>query len=594
MDDIADLQTQAASVSVHAAEAAAYHAPNSDPPPWMTALAEDPCYDWLRVQWARCQRTKGCYYDPAAAEAIVAKWPIYFRMTVDRFATQPFHLATYQAAVVRMIFGWRRVIDVMDIAGGKSRRVAVRHFRRLLLWLPRKGAKTEFMASLALAVWALTPVYAGEGYCFARNEEQGRIAFERMKRMSTMSNEFQAFDIQPSARNLFLPGSHSNFSLVSGAEKGKHGKIPSVILGDEMHEWTDRTVMEVLSQGCGPRLEPMELYASTCGRGSDGPGLELYEETQQIIDGRIDDPTTLGVIFAADPKDDIYDERTWAKANPLLGVTPTLDFLRGKAAAAKLSRDHEENFKAYHLNIWAEAVDRWINLNLWDASGGDDADAWKSMWTRNKGRKCILGYDLAATKDFTALVALFEPDENGRRDLAVKLWLPSGALAEMPNRERSQRERWAAAGAFNLIDTQVMDQDLIGDAIEQAMVDYKVQRIAFDGYFSTKLYTDLIKADVPQGLFLEVRQGHTTLGDAIVFFEQDYANRKALNHGHHPVLRWMAGNVVMRTDANNNKLPGKKVSRANIDGIAATLNAYRAMLIAPQKSIYATRGLIAV
>ena len=34
----------------------------------------------------------------------------------------------------------------------------------------------------------------------------------------------------------------------------------------------------------------------------------------------------------------------------------------------------------------------------------------------------------------------------------------------------------------------------------------------------------------------------------------------------HPVLKWMAANLVMRQDANGNKMPDKRRSRARIDG----------------------------
>ena len=42
-----------------------------------------------------------------------------------------------------------------------------------------------------------------------------------------------------------------------------------------------------------------------------------------------------------------------------------------------------------------------------------------------------------------------------------------------------------------------------------------------------------------------------------------------LSHGGHPVLRWMAGNVSIETDAVDNWKPSKKKSRERIDGIVA-------------------------
>ena len=43
--------------------------------------------------------------------------------------------------------------------------------------------------------------------------------------------------------------------------------------------------------------------------------------------------------------------------------------------------------------------------------------------------------------------------------------------------------------------------------------------------------------------------------------------------GGNPVLRWMAGNVSLETDAADNWKPSKKKSRERIDGIVALIMA---------------------
>lgn len=46
-----------------------------------------------------------------------------------------------------------------------------------------------------------------------------------------------------------------------------------------------------------------------------------------------------------------------------------------------------------------------------------------------------------------------------------------------------------------------------------------------------------------------------------------------MNHGGHPVLKWMAQNVVMRQDPAGNIKPDKEKSVEKIDGIVATIMA---------------------
>ena len=57
-----------------------------------------------------------------------------------------------------------------------------------------------------------------------------------------------------------------------------------------------------------------------------------------------------------------------------------------------------------------------------------------------------------------------------------------------------------------------------------------------------------------------------------------------LRHGGHPVLRWMASNVAVETDAAGNLKPSKKKSTERIDGIVAMIMALgRSMVAEPEE-----------
>jgi phage terminase large subunit-like protein len=62
--------------------------------------------------------------------------------------------------------------------------------------------------------------------------------------------------------------------------------------------------------------------------------------------------------------------------------------------------------------------------------------------------------------------------------------------------------------------------------------------------------------------------------------------RPRLEHGAHPILRWMASNVAAQRDAADNVKPDKEASAEKIDGISASLDALaRALVHQPQGSI---------
>ena len=65
-----------------------------------------------------------------------------------------------------------------------------------------------------------------------------------------------------------------------------------------------------------------------------------------------------------------------------------------------------------------------------------------------------------------------------------------------------------------------------------------------------------------------------------------------LRHGNHPVLRWMASNVAVETDAAGNLKPSKKRSTERIDGIVAGIMALGRAMLPPKVSVYETRGML--
>ena len=70
---------------------------------------------------------------------------------------------------------------------------------------------------------------------------------------------------------------------------------------------------------------------------------------------------------------------------------------------------------------------------------------------------------------------------------------------------------------------------------------------------------------------------------------------KKLNHGGHPVLKWMMSNVTLQEDAAGNIKINKGKSKDKIDGIAALIMAlaeYMNTLEDGGESIYEDRGIL--
>lgn len=546
-----------------------------DTPTWLQEVADDPGYEWARKAWEKAKSYPNSWFDAEKAEAVVRAWPTWFRLTEDRFAGKPFRLNTWQAICVRLLVGWKIPTEILDETTGLPRVVWVRLFRRLLLWIPRKNGKSEFLAALSLLFWVIDAVMRGQGFVFARKEEQAAIIFDKMKAMIGYSADLAA-DTIPYRKSIYLKTAASPFTLLPGSEEGTHGKSPTVITGDEMHEWKSLTIATNLRQGAATRLQPIELYASTAGLKTNHVGYGLWEESLAILDGRINDPRSLPVIFAADASADWKDPKIWRQANPSLGLSPTVDHLEREADLARDNPRQEAYFRRYHLNQWVDATVRWIPEAKWDACASS-AEGWKHYPETLKGRTCYGAFDISATQDITALVLVFPPEgDDPKWRVMGRFWVPELTLDKRVKVDRVPYDHWVKVhdvtgrAALETTPGDYVDQNYVLRAIQDANELYDVQRWGYDPWNASKLIADAENNGMDPALFLPMRQGIPTLGEPSRHFER-LTFSGALDHGGNPVLRWMVLNMVVRSDANMNFAPTKSKSAEKIDGGISTV-----------------------
>lgn len=537
---------------------------NFPEPEWISRAAGEHGFAWARIAWQRAAAIDGAWFDYAKADAVIAQWPTWFSLTVGRFAGVAFRLSLWQEIIVRLLVGWKHPIEVLDPVSGQPVEAHVRIFRELRLWVPRKNGKSEFLASLALYFWYFEALQRGEGYCFAKNEEQARIPFTKMADIIGFSDELSG-GIQVHTTDLWCQEFKTAFVLLTGKAAGKHGKAPTVTLGDEMHEWTTRELADTLRQG-EASLEPIRLYASTAGLKQQGTGYGLWEESLKILDGRVQDSTKLIVIFAAPEDADWQSEDTWRIANPSIGLSPTLATLREDFNEAKESATALAAFRRYRLNQWVEDLERWISLPKWDACA-PDKNAWQSRGDDLTGRDCVLSFDSTWNYDFASMCLRFAPKEPGEQPKFLwKHWLPSETIAERLRKERLPLDKWVDEKALISIPGGVFVLEWAIKEARELCQKYKVTKIGWDSWSAKEFYTRLVAEGISESLFEEMRFGTGTLGAATKEFERRILSGQ-LDHGGNPIVRWMIGHCHVRYDENMNFVPAKKTSAKSIDGV---------------------------
>lgn len=519
-------------------------------------------------------KKRGLYFDQAKAERVIEFFS-YLKHSKGEWAGQPFVLAPWQQFQIWCLFGWMR-------ADG------TRRFRTAYDEEGRKNGKSTKAAGIGLYMAFADGEAGAECYSAATKKEQALIVHGEATRMvratPALSEKIQVFK-----HNLCRVETNQKYEPLGADEDTLDGLNVHCGVIDELHAHRNRGVYDVIATGSGARRQPLIYSITTAGTDQTEASIcwELHCYAEQVLRGIIDDDQFFAVIYAMDDGDDWQDERNWYKANPNLGTSKKLDYLReGAKKAAKLP-GFLNTFLRLELNRWTQQVTRWIDMSLWDANAGPPVDESILL-----GRPCYGGLDLSSVSDLTAWVLLFpDPGLTDRVMLHVRLWCPESKLYDETNRYREQYQAWARDGWLMTTPGNAIDYEQIEAQIAEDARHFNIQEVAIDRLFQG--YQTAMRLQEHHGLTVAAcGMGYMSMAGPCAEFERRLLEKK-IHHGGHPVMRWMANNVAVREDPAGNKKPDKASSQGKIDGIVATLLALdRVMRNTTTTSVYEGRGIL--
>ena len=173
--------------------------------------------------------------------------------------------------------------------------------------------------------------------------------------------------------------------------------------------------------------------------------------------------------------------------------------------------------------------------------------------------------------------AVFPPDDDkGRFILVPRFFKPAETLEEHSKRDRVQYKRWVDEGLIIATPGNVVDYSYLRESILEDQRLYEVEGAPYDPWNATQLAVELSEKGLPVAEFIQGLRSYTL--PTKEFLNHLAATR--FNHGNHPVLSWMASNLFVQKDKNENMMPTKAKSTGRIDGITASIMALGAHLIA--------------
>lgn len=494
--------------------------------------------------------------------------------TKGKWAGTPFWLLPWQEQLIRDIFG------IVKPDGN-------RQFRTAFVEICKKVGKSELAAAVALYLLYADNEPSAEVYGAAADRQQASIVFDVAKQMVEMSPALMKRSKLMGATKRIVNYSNAGYYQVLSAEVGgKHGFSVSGLVFDEIHTQPNRQLYDVLTKGSSDaRQNPLHFIITTAGNDRHSIAYELHTKAVDILEGRRVDPTFYPVVYGLKDDEDWEDEANWYKVNPSLGYTVDIERLRDAYREAKQNPADEITFKWLRCNMWVSSTVAWIPDAIYMRGNEPiDMDALA-------GRDCYAGLDLSSTGDITALVLIFPPrDEEEKYVLLPYFWIPEETIPRRVKANSVPYDIWEKQGYIMSTEGNVIHYDFIEKFIMDLSEKYHILEIAVDRWNATHVIQNLEDNGLTMVPF---GQGFASMSAPTKEFYRLLMEGKII-HGGHPVMRWMAGNVVVDTDPAGNIKVTKAKSKEKIDGIVAAIMALdRAVRHEGESSsVYDTRGLL--
>jgi len=474
----------------------------------------------------------------------------YLVHSKGEWAGQQVRLEPWQQFIRGSVYGW-------FLANG------LRRFRTVFEEIARKNGKSTSAAAVALKALVADDEPGAEIYSAATKKDQARLVFDEARRM-VLRSPMLLRRVKVLTRVLAVDSTLSSFVPLSSDDRTLDGLNPHCVVVDELHRHKSRAVLDVLDTAQGSRRQPLLWIITTAG--DDNPESVYAAEHDyaiKVLEALVLDDSYFAYIATLDRDDAWDDPKNWIKANPNLHVSVKMDDLRRQALKASRSPPALVAFKRLRLNMRTSDSARAIDMEVWRKNSQGPFDPAELM------QRVFFGaLDLSSRIDLSAWVKLYPPiEEETRWKIVPRFWMPSDTIEAKSDRDQVQYQRWIENGLIEVTPGNVIDHNEIQAAVLEDCRLNEPRSIAYDPWNATQLAVALEGEGLPMYEFIQGIRSYTAptkMLEAMLLSEQ-------LDHGDNEVLAWMASNLHVQSDKNENKMPTKKHSTGRIDGMSALI-----------------------
>lgn len=492
-------------------------------------------------------RERGLYFDEQAAQRAFEFFEGMLKLSEGQFEGTPFRLDPSQAFIVGSLFGWKR-------ADG------TRRFRRAFIEQGKGNGKSPMAGGIGLYGLMADGEAGAQVYAAAAKKEQAGILFadavKMVKASQALKKRLEFSGGEGREYNIAYHRNASFFRPVS-RDTGKTGSgpRPSFVLADEVHELPDRKSIEMLERGFKFRRQPLLFMITNSGSDRNSVAWEEHEHAVKVAAGHteaVNDPTFVGDVIddttfsyvcSLDQGDDpLRDPTCWPKANPLLGVTITEQYLSDVVAQAKAIPGQLNGILRLHFCVWTDAETAWMTrATLEPALAQFDPEV------EHAGKKVFTGLDLSQNRDITAKASVVQTgqtkDGKPTFDAWIEAWTPGDTIQARELRDKIPYTVWRDQGHIHAPAGENINYRHVAQALAEDAEKFDVQMVAYDRY-AFKRFEEAVQEIGLVLEFIEHPQGGTKKGQPTEAMKKAAEAKKEKAEG-----LWMPGSLRLLEDA---------------------------------------------
>ncbi|MEC6747341.1 terminase large subunit [Marinilactibacillus sp. XAAS-LB27] len=464
---------------------------------------------------------------------------------------ESFVLQPWQHFIIGSMFGW------------VHKDTGERRFREGLVFVGRKNGKTSLISGLSTYMLGYDGEQGANVYVLANARDQAGLLFDKAAEMVKQSPALYKKFGKPKRAAITYEFTFSKMEPRASDSRKLDGLNTHFGVFDEIHEFTNYKLINVIKKSRGTRKQPLIVYITTAGYVLEGPLMSYYEQGIDCLEHLEDDidERTFYYIAKLDSPEEADDPTKWIKANPNICM---MNFIGMVDDYVKDKKDPKE---------FADWITKQFNLfsDIDELSFVDMPTIKKNNKTIDletlKGKHCVGGFDLSETEDFTAAVLEF-PLNDGEVFVMQHTWIPQARYDKDQNKERIKA--WEKQGDLTIIPGDYVNYEYVFEWFVEKSKLYDIIQVNYDKAKALRLNKELINYGFETE---ETRQGFVTLGGPMQNLKEMLLDGKVI-HNNSKLFNWYLSNVKLVKDRNSNYLPTKQNKNRKIDGFAAMLNSH--------------------